>query len=334
MEINIPKISIIVPVYNVVKYLPRCIESIIEQEETEWELILIDDGSKDGSALICDQFAARDSRIVVVHKGNEGVSIARNVGLSLVRTDWVCFVDSDDWVEPGYLSDMLACADDEYTVVYGNLIHDYEGNRPSSISSNYKDGDSCELTEKGVARFILSNRIIESGYPVAKIFNRKIIATGLRFNSGISYHEDHIFVLDYLLSVDRIVLSSRPNYHYMHRSSANSLSKKKHPAKNMVVASNELIRAVTAVIVRFSIDDADSIRQIYTLLGLNQLVRAALDADKHELSMVGNVIRSRRQLFRNYYSPNHSYVKLIPFLFFIRLDWLVLWISRLLEKRI
>ena len=334
MEVRLPKISIIVPVYNVENYLSKCVESILGQEEQEWELILIDDGSEDGSALICDRYAGRDSRIVVVHKENEGVSVARNVGLSLARAEWICFVDSDDWVEPGYLSDMLAWVADEFTVVYGSVILDYEGDRHSSIALNYKEGDSCELTGKDAARFLLGNRIIENGWPIAKIFNRKILANGLKFNISISYHEDHIFVLDYLLSVKRIVLSSKPNYHYVHRSSANSLSKKKHPTKNMVIASNELLRVVTAAISLFSINDTDEIGHLYTLLGLNQLVRAALDADSHDLSMVGDVIRGRRELFRNYYSPNHSYVKLIPFLFFIRLDKSVLWISRLLGKHL
>lgn len=332
MEIKAPRISIIIPVYNVVNHLTRCIESILDQEESDWELILIDDGSSDGSEIICDNFVERDSRIAVVHKMNEGVSIARNLGISLAKAEWICFVDSDDWVEPRYLSDMLVWVDDEHTVVYGNLIHDYTGERPCSIGNNYKDGDGCDLHDEDVDCFIVDNRIIENGYPFAKLFHKRILANRIHFNHNISFHEDHIFVLDYLLTAERIILSAKPNYHYMHRFATNSLSKKKHPAKNMIVASTELLRVVKAVITRFSIEDIVYRRRLYTLLGLNQLIRAALDADSHELSMVGNMIRTQKRLFIKYYSPNHLYVKLIPFLFFIRLDRLVLWINRLIGK--
>ena len=113
-------ISIIVPVYNVAEYLPKCIDSIRKQIEQNWELILVDDGSKDGSGEICDNYTY-DSRIRVIHKCNEGVSSARNVGLKLAKGKYICFIDSDDWVEPDYLSSMLKYAGDEYKL-WTNLI--------------------------------------------------------------------------------------------------------------------------------------------------------------------------------------------------------------------
>lgn len=326
-------VSIIVPVYNVAEYLPRCIESIIHQTEESWELILVDDGSSDESGKICDNYAFRDSRIRVIHKSNEGVSIARNLGVSMAKTDKICFIDSDDWVESHYLSDLLFYAKDDSTIVYGNLVHDYE-NKPSAIGCSYKDGEWCDLDGKNAGHFVSSNRIAGNGYPFAKIFPKKILANGLRFNSSISLHEDHIFVLSCLLKAKRIVLSSTPNYHYVHRPDNNSLSRKRHTAKNMIIASTELIKLVEALIARFSMTDASYIRKLYTMLGLNQLVWAALRADKSELRIVGDAIRSQKQLFLKYYSPNHSYVKLIPCLFFFRLDKLVLWKSQLLGKHI
>ena len=97
-----PKISVIVPVYNVERYLRRCIDSILAQTFTDFELLLIDDGSKDSSGEICDEYAAKDSRIIVFHKENGGVSSARNVGLDNVRGEWVAFVDADDKISDGY----------------------------------------------------------------------------------------------------------------------------------------------------------------------------------------------------------------------------------------
>ena len=99
-----PKISIIVPVYNAEQYLRRCIDSILNQSFTDFELILIDDGSKDKSSDICDEYAAKDSRVRIFHKENGGVSSARNVGLDNSCGEWVAFVDADDEIEDGYLN--------------------------------------------------------------------------------------------------------------------------------------------------------------------------------------------------------------------------------------
>lgn len=94
-----PKISVIVPVYNAEKYLQRCVDSILAQTFVDFELLLINDGSKDGSGAICDEYAVKDSRIRVFHKENGGPSSARNMGIDKAEGEWITFVDSDDWVE-------------------------------------------------------------------------------------------------------------------------------------------------------------------------------------------------------------------------------------------
>ncbi|GHU72400.1 hypothetical protein FACS189450_10130 [Spirochaetia bacterium] len=101
-------ISIIVPVYKVEKYLRRCLDSIIEQTFIGFECILVDDGSPDGCPAICDEYAKKDSRFVVIHQANTGVSAARNAGLDIARGDWIWFVDSDDWLEPNALETLYA----------------------------------------------------------------------------------------------------------------------------------------------------------------------------------------------------------------------------------
>lgn len=94
-----PKISIIVPVYNVEKYLSCCLDSIKAQTFTDWECILVDDGSSDKSGKICDEYANLDNRFVVIHQKNSGVSVARNRGIDIAKGEWITFVDSDDWIE-------------------------------------------------------------------------------------------------------------------------------------------------------------------------------------------------------------------------------------------
>lgn len=102
-----PSISIIVPVYNIEEYLPRCIESILRQTYTNLQLVLVDDGSKDRSGALCDEYAKKDSRILVVHKENGGSSSARNRGIEVATGEYLGFVDSDDYVEPDMYGKMV-----------------------------------------------------------------------------------------------------------------------------------------------------------------------------------------------------------------------------------
>ena len=103
-----PNISIIVPVYNIEEYLPRCIESILNQTYNNLELILVDDGSKDKSGEICDAYAKKDNRVVVLHKENGGSSSARNAGIAIAKGEYLGFVDSDDYIEPDMYEKMVA----------------------------------------------------------------------------------------------------------------------------------------------------------------------------------------------------------------------------------
>ena len=112
-----PKISVIVPVYKAEKYLHRCVDSILSQTFTDFELILVNDGSPDNCGAICDEYAQKDNRVRVFHKENGGVSSARNLGLDNAKGEWITFVDSDDWLKPGCLeqltnkldADMIKC---------------------------------------------------------------------------------------------------------------------------------------------------------------------------------------------------------------------------------
>ena len=106
-----PLISVIVPVYNVEKYLGKCVDSILAQTYENLEIILVEDGTKDNSGAICDAYAAKDSRIRVIHKENGGLSSARNAGMDIARGEYFGFVDSDDWIEPKMYETLLNLAE-------------------------------------------------------------------------------------------------------------------------------------------------------------------------------------------------------------------------------
>ena len=202
---NTPKISVIVPVYNVEQYLPRCIDSILAQTFTDFELLLIDDGSPDKSGEICDEYAERDSRIRVFHKKNGGVSSARNKGLELAWGNWIAFVDSDDIVLKTYLEDMYKYANQDNLIILTNYKKegkDHIINLPQSLSCNDE-----------MVKFILKNDILSLSAPYSKLYNRKIILDNyIHFPIGIHMGEDGIFNIRYLNCINAIITINKTNY--------------------------------------------------------------------------------------------------------------------------
>ena len=134
-ENNMPVISIIVPVYNVEKYLHRCIDSILAQTFPDFECILIDDGSPDNCPAICDEYAEKDGRIIVIHQKNAGVSAARNTGLDKASGEWIGFVDSDDWLEPNALGKLYnKQRETNADIVTGRYRNIYNNSKKTAVS--------------------------------------------------------------------------------------------------------------------------------------------------------------------------------------------------------
>lgn len=139
------KVSIIVPIYKVEAYLQRCVDSLMGQTYPTLEIILVDDGSPDGSGILCDTLAEKDDRIVVIHQENQGVSAARNRGLDVMTGDWVCFCDGDDWYELDFVEKMLKCAKEEnadYVICNYQIVSDGSKPIPSSGANGLESG--CE----------------------------------------------------------------------------------------------------------------------------------------------------------------------------------------------
>lgn len=183
-------VSVIIPVYNGEKHISRCLESLIKQSYENIELVVIDDGSTDGSEKICDYFAQTDSRIIVFHLKNSGVSNARNVGIDNARGELICFVDSDDYVDIDFVKIMS-------DKIINNDIAICGFNRVKETNQSIKLLKSGELTEEEVIYHSICTNII-SGSCCNKIFKSEIINKfRLRFSNEIYIGEDTEFLLRY-----------------------------------------------------------------------------------------------------------------------------------------
>jgi glycosyltransferase involved in cell wall biosynthesis len=200
-------ISVIVPVYNAEKYLHRCIDSILAQTYTDFELLLIDDGSPDNSGAICDEYAAKDSRVRVFHKENGGVSSARNLGLDNVRGEWITFVDSDDYIHQDFLSSFSKKHDVGLVVGSFKVIGDEEWGGLLEEAFYDKAG----LRDNIVKLALMNNFLV----PWGKLFRRDIISkNNITFDERLHSGEDTLFVYNYLMYIDSLYSCDKPYYFY------------------------------------------------------------------------------------------------------------------------
>lgn len=209
-----PLVSIIVPIYNSEKYLERCIDSILSQEYTHFELLLMDDGSTDRSPQICDQFAAQDTRIKVIHKENSGVSDTRNKALDLAQGDYIQFLDSDDWITPDATKNFVHSAVSNGCDLVVSAFYRVIGDSFSPKSSIDKEG---LLTRAEFADEMMDNPAdFYYGVLWNKLFKRNIIEKyHIRMEKDISWCEDFIFNLEYLRHCRVIFSLKTPTYYYV-----------------------------------------------------------------------------------------------------------------------
>lgn len=206
------KVSIIVPVYNVLAYMENCVRSLQVQTLTDFECILVDDGSTDGSAVECDRLAALDPRIVVIHKANGGLSDARNVGLDTASGGFVGFVDSDDTVMPDMLEVLVSRAEqNKLDVVCGDvLIHDLK----TGVEQLY--GPLCSFCEDdNTVTFKTVPCLLDAMFNVSavnKLYRREVFS-GRRFAKGIKFEDVPVWT-DILFSGARIGCVRKPVYRY------------------------------------------------------------------------------------------------------------------------
>ena len=227
------KITIIIPVYNAAATLEDCVRAVLDQTRRELELILINDGSRDGSAELCDGF--NDPRIRVFHQENRGVSAARNLGLSHATGAYITFLDADDVVPADYLEVLhTACSDADVAVCDVVSIQDDRELARFTL-------EPCILSQTEALDLLLTRRKINSG-PCAKLFRREVLE-GLTF-PPLKAYEDILFVRDAFCRARRIAATNRTEYRYIQNPAGAMSSFFKAPSADIIRATGELLEFI------------------------------------------------------------------------------------------
>lgn len=234
-----PKVSIIVPVYNVESKLRRCLDSIKHQDYSDFECILVDDGSSDISGNICDEYAHSDRRFKVLHQKNHGVSAARNAGLKVALGDWILFVDSDDWVSSQFISAFFngSMAD----IVFQGLMKDsLQGSNPVLFEHN--------PTHVFVENLYYLEKKDLLGWCYNKMFRSSIIKeNNICYPENISLREDAVFTLQVLCHANSITWRNVAYYHYVE--TVGSLMTKLRPYEELAIC-NDILYNLRCEVVR------------------------------------------------------------------------------------
>ena len=201
-----PIVSILIPAYNAAAFLPKCLDSVLNQTYQDLQVVIVDDGSKDKTLEVCHKYAEKDSRIEVYHQENQGVAATRNHLLEKVKGDYVLFVDADDWIELDMVEYLVSLATelDAEMVMCDRVINDA---KPSETEPMIK----ILPQEEAIRDFLLHDYFVGSLWN--KLLSRSLLHNE-QFHRGISYGEDALFIWGALQKVNNVVASDKQLYHY------------------------------------------------------------------------------------------------------------------------
>lgn len=217
------KISIVIPIYNVEQYLSRCLDSVINQTYKNMEIILVNDGSKDNSLEVCKDYQKKDSRIIIIDKINEGVSIARNTGIEAATGKYIGFVDPDDWIEPDMYENMYNTIEKhKCSIAFCNYFKDRKSRRTfKKIKVKKNVLGKLDIINELIANMIGIEDILPQYYNVMGsvwrcLYKREFLNNfEVRFKPGITIMEDLLFNIQALIYCDKVCIDHGYYYHYM-----------------------------------------------------------------------------------------------------------------------
>lgn len=206
------KISIIIPAYNVEKYIDKCITSVINQTYDNIEAIIVNDGSTDNTALIIEKYSEVDNRIIVVNKENSGVSDSRNIGIENITGDYAFFLDSDDWIEENYIEKAVNLLNDEkIDILFNGWVIDSDGN----IENKYEVASAFSMNRERAIEILLEQKLF--GWGSVATFYKKNVIKSCRFDRNIRYGEDFYFKYQAIKKSKKFYYAPINAYHYVRR---------------------------------------------------------------------------------------------------------------------
>jgi glycosyltransferase involved in cell wall biosynthesis len=246
-----PLISIIIPAYNAEKSISRCLNSVLNQSYPHFEALVINDGSKDGTGQICDEFGIKDSRIKVFHKVNGGVSSARNIGLEQVSGEFICFLDSDDWLEPDYFEQFVKNAEDrEALILFNPVVHKPEG---SQKKWNLND---VTYTDKNISEGFIYLNLIKMGWINSKFYSSALVKKHqLKFDEEVHYGEDLLFTLEYINYIKILKYLDYAGYNYT-QFSPDALSKRHNSFQSEYTGYKNMKLRISTLMETFNLSPA------------------------------------------------------------------------------
>lgn len=252
-------VTIIVPVYNVEKYIKRCVSSILKQTYDRIEVILVDDGSPDNCGCICDDFKKKDKRIKVIHKENGGLASARNAGLDIAQGQYVCFVDSDDWIDKNYIVEMLKTQkSNSETLVVTEVSIDFINDGISQKIQFDMNFGTPVFVQRGLLEMF---KTASFNYAWNKLYNRNIIEREkIRFEVGSEPAEDFIFNSEYIRHVSEVSFAIGTSYHYI-RCDESTLTNRYIP--DLYMKSKRFNSILRSLYCDFKLSENNELKKIY-----------------------------------------------------------------------
>lgn len=240
-----PYISVILPAYNADQFLRGCVDSILAQSFTDFELILVDDGSPDNSGIICDEYVSKDSRVKVFHKENGGVGSARNLGLEKAKGEWVFFSDADDELASNAFEILISHLDKDVAYVMGGYKkYDETGTVVYEVN---RHSEKMMSQSEAITQMFRPTDYVYQGYLWNKLFKLSIIKEhNLQFADGIYFNEDRLFNIVYLLNIgaQKCFYTTEPVYNYVVRSNSAMASLKKSYNPKFATDLTAFVRAL------------------------------------------------------------------------------------------
>lgn len=308
------KVSVIVPVYNAEQYISSCVGSILAQKFTDFELILVNDGSTDDSLAICRSYLDKDSRVIVCNQPNGGASSARNHGIDVSKGEYICFVDADDYVNENYLLHLYQDMglDANIDLVMHGMIR---VNRETSTPITYSETRTYTLDEGTFFKDVNLNRMCG---PYCKLFKHDIISNnGIRFNEKIIYAEDFDFLAKYMLHCRKVRTAKCQNYFYV--AYGNTVSSRFYSFEQEHSGMKNLFESLTNLNDKFQNKALDKQIKAYQVYYTSRVLTSIYEPPRPNRSVRLKNLKSIEsafvQVYRDYYVPLATNDRIFKYLF-------------------